>query len=811
MTETIRSTASPADGTTEASPRLTMRFESSMSGLATASTFADRAQFSLLESTAGVVVEQALIGLEFPIPTGDNPFRCSTIAGAVAAWTEKEHRASANVDGPTDASAGSTGEEGFSTEVLPFDEEFARAQELAAATAEEGADVVADFPDFHPRNNFDSWVYDNFEADDLAEVTAIIGTTMNRTRRHVSHAMTIVHGLPRFAGRFRAGEFSFAHVETVAFQCQSVAFRFLPELDDYLATRRADVTCESLRSSLRKKINLLQPPVDRSDIASQRRRVDVEGRKDGSACLTLSGPSDEIFACFYRLEAMARTVHAKNISALNLPNQTEIIDDRAITNLMYDMAIRPVPQLRVKIRSIDPITGIQTTNEQSLLNAEGDLVFDTESPDGLADYARTLAPEGADGSAFSPAGDACGTGSDDADAAGTVDASGPGGPVEGLEYWVTVTMPTSQWWLANQAATVATVPFLTLTGDSDLPGTFTDGSPIPADMARKIAGRSKTIQRILTDPATGTPLDAKATSYAVPKDLRKTLVEQWTTCTVPGCPRAAMKAEIDHVIPFFHLNPIKGGLTRFGNIHPLCKAHHALKTARRYGVRMAQSGVVEYDFKHGTTVKAIPSDQPINVAHALEFARMTTVNPCPKGWQIPARAVPQPPMVLELMPGESTIRQRDEENRVRAEREAKDLALLQAYQEGRAARDRRMLAQSLAWNETRVQLCLPAGSRPLETKQLTGNPWRARRASGLPSEEMYRKKLDAKIRDALDRRAASTAASTRRDSTAWNSTTGNFTTMNAAQAARRTRDPWDALYNPKVKWEHDLETDPPPF
>src|SRR5699024_12606926 len=37
--------------------------------------------------------------------------------------------------------------------------------------------------------------------------------------------------------------------------------------------------------------------------------------------------------------------------------------------------------------------------------------------------------------------------------------SGDGfGPVE---YWVKLRMPTSQWWLSQQAATVATVPFLT--------------------------------------------------------------------------------------------------------------------------------------------------------------------------------------------------------------------------------------------------------------------------------------------------------------------------------------------------------------
>src|SRR5699024_2814114 len=185
-----------------------------------------------------------------------------------------------------------------------------------------------------------------------------------------------------------------------------------------------------------------------------------------------------------------------------------------------------------------------------LLDDDGEMAPGVDSGAGLADFAESVAQTASthSGSTFRP------------------DSGDDFGPVE---YWVKLRMPTSQWWLSQQAATVATVPFLTLTGDSDLPGTLDDGSPIPAEVARTIAGRSKTIQRILTDPATGTPLAAKATSYPVPKDLRKTLIEQWNCCAAPGCTRTAEKSEMDHVIPFFHLDPLKGGLTRFGNLQPV--------------------------------------------------------------------------------------------------------------------------------------------------------------------------------------------------------------------------------------------------
>ena len=90
---------------------------------------------------------------------------------------------------------------------------------------------------------------------------------------------------------------------------------------------------------------------------------------------------------------------------------------------------------------------------------------------------------------------------------------------------------------------------------------------------------------------------------------------------------------MDHVIPFFHLDPLKGGLTRFGNLHPLCKKHHALKTAGRLGVTMPDSWQLDYDFRHGISATVSPPDQPINIAQALEFAALADMRP--ERWRLP--------------------------------------------------------------------------------------------------------------------------------------------------------------------------------
>jgi hypothetical protein len=845
---TSRSTPAHAEAAeaTPSSPRLTIRFESNMTRFAEEAAASDRAYVSVLESLSAVVLEQVFLNNEFPVPDGSEPFRCETIAGTFERRSEEAEQAAggerAAAEGAADgavrtAAADDEGTEAAQTpehSVLPadapangavfYDEEFAHEQRERAEKATRRA--LPEFPDLDFGICFSKWVYDNVDSDDLVEISTVLGTNSGRTYRQLSTAMTVFYGLPRFADRVRAGEFTRAHVDAAAQQCQNVAFEHLPKLDEFLAAKKADITCDSLRRSLTKRIALLVPATDASEIAKKRRRVDVEGFKDGSACLTVSGPSAEIFSCYHRIEAMARAIHGKNASTFNLPAGVELNDDRSISQLEYDLFIRPVPELSVKVVSIDPVTGIQTAKEAPALGTDGELLPGLDTEDGLVDYARRVAaqPSAADvpdgrlpetdaAGAQTPAtheaaGKSPATDSADARPTGsafTPDSAGEDEVDQGpFEYSIKLRMPTSQSWLANQAATVVTVPFLTLTGDSDLPGTFANGSPIPAEAARTIAGRSKTIQRILTDPATGTPIDAKATSYPVPKDLRKTVVEQWTVCTAPGCSRRAEKSEMDHVNPFFHLDPLKGGLTRFGNIQPICKLHHALKTAGRYGVTMPKSGVVDYEFRHGISTTVSAPEQPINVAQVLDFAALAHVGL--ERWTLPTAMVPTAPRVLELMPGESTIRERDEKKRLLEEKkrleeehEAEQRRLSEAFKAQRAARQLLRLEHCLDWENSVFQPCLPAGTNPAATKQLTGNRRYAQAVkwSRLAGFDIKDISFDPNAPNGTESSDEPTAAS-RSEHTAKPAGTGE-------------NDPWNHRFEPRVNWDHDLATDPPPF
>ena len=63
-----------------------------------------------------------------------------------------------------------------------------------------------------------------------------------------------------------------------------------------------------------------------------------------------------------------------------------------------------------------------------------------------------------------------------------------------------------------------TIPYTALLGADDLPGDLAGYGPIPAAVARDLAARG-TWRRILTDPASGRPVDYGTTRYRPPTHL----------------------------------------------------------------------------------------------------------------------------------------------------------------------------------------------------------------------------------------------------------------------------------------------------
>lgn len=123
------------------------------------------------------------------------------------------------------------------------------------------------------------------------------------------------------------------------------------------------------------------------------------------------------------------------------------------------------------------------------------------------------------------------------------------------------------------------VPFMTLTGDSDAPATLDGITPIPADMARALAGHEDTWYRILTDPSSGSFLPLAADRYRPTDAMLEHLRMRHPDCAVPGCGHATSpSSECDHIDEFDRTGRGQGGFTEIENLHWLCWPDHGAKT-----------------------------------------------------------------------------------------------------------------------------------------------------------------------------------------------------------------------------------------
>lgn len=124
-----------------------------------------------------------------------------------------------------------------------------------------------------------------------------------------------------------------------------------------------------------------------------------------------------------------------------------------------------------------------------------------------------------------------------------------------------------------------TVPAMTLLGVSDAPGLLDGITPVPADMARELAGGCDVWHRVLTDPSTGAYLPLATDTYRPSAGLLEHLRQRGPTCAVPSCTRSVCTAsENDHIREYDLAHPELGGPTSSENCHLLCWMHHRMKT-----------------------------------------------------------------------------------------------------------------------------------------------------------------------------------------------------------------------------------------
>ncbi|WP_328812890.1 HNH endonuclease signature motif containing protein [Rhodococcus sp. NBC_00297] len=101
---------------------------------------------------------------------------------------------------------------------------------------------------------------------------------------------------------------------------------------------------------------------------------------------------------------------------------------------------------------------------------------------------------------------------------------------------------------------------------------------------------------------------AGALTYRPSEAIASLVTALYSTCVHPGCAVSSEDCDLDHVVPFDHTDPRSGGWTVTGNLTPLCRRHHGLKTRRQWHHRMLRDGIVHVRDSHGTDYFTAPGE-----------------------------------------------------------------------------------------------------------------------------------------------------------------------------------------------------------
>jgi hypothetical protein len=75
-------------------------------------------------------------------------------------------------------------------------------------------------------------------------------------------------------------------------------------------------------------------------------------------------------------------------------------------------------------------------------------------------------------------------------------------------------------------------------------------------------------------------------SYEIPDRIAEQVRHRDRTCVFPGCTRASMRCDIDHIRPYD-----RGGTTSSDNLAALCRRHHRHKTFGGWTYWMVEPGM----------------------------------------------------------------------------------------------------------------------------------------------------------------------------------------------------------------------------
>jgi hypothetical protein len=152
-----------------------------------------------------------------------------------------------------------------------------------------------------------------------------------------------------------------------------------------------------------------------------------------------------------------------------------------------------------------------------------------------------------------------------------------------------------------------TIDLPTLLRLADHPAELAGYGPIPPELARQLAAGGDLV-RFVTDPVTGHLLDYGRTRYRPPEALARFVAARDVTCRFPGCNQPARRCDLDHACAYSDDPDTPGGTTCAGNLGPLCRRHHRLKTSGRWRLESRPDGTVDWTSPAGHPYRRQPVD-----------------------------------------------------------------------------------------------------------------------------------------------------------------------------------------------------------
>ena len=369
----------------------------------------------------------------------------------------------------------------------------------------------------------------------------------------VDQAQVLLTTLPATAAAMRDGTISYRHVQVMIEQLEGLDARARARIEDRLVPKAKVLSVARFKNHARRERERVDPvPVGvRHERATTGRRVHLEHADDGVSWLHALLPSTVATAAFNRISAVAASLKDP-VDGRTLPQLradilgTLLVDDdaREALRTFHDAAAR---------------AGHSGTSSAGTSSA-GTTTAGTAT--GTTTAACGCFPDSDRDPAGAGAARSSGSG-----AAGSLNDESGGDAGEAARR----RQQLRQALRRIQATVAVTVPVLTLLGE-DAPAELEGYGPIDAETARELCAGASSFMRILTHPHSGAVMGVDRDRYSPPADLRAALRLRDQHCRFPGCPRAAQRCDLDHVIDW-----AKGGLTDQANLIHLCRRHHRLR------------------------------------------------------------------------------------------------------------------------------------------------------------------------------------------------------------------------------------------